>query len=118
MLTLHRTRRSSVVGKAEGRTVGHFDGVRGYRASGWIADLNAPEQTLDVEFFRVTPDGHSTLLGRARANRPRDDLQAIGLDQTGHGFDWRIPFSPASFVLSARLAGDSFELPGSPVGVT
>src|SRR5437016_3860689 len=79
MLNLHRTRRSSVVGKAEGHTVGHFDGVRGYRASGWVADLNAPEQTLEVEFFRVAPDGRSTHLGRTRANRPRVDLQAIGL---------------------------------------
>src|SRR5438876_814295 len=118
MLNLHRTRRSSVVGKAEGRTVGHFDGVRGYRASGWVADLNAPEETLEVEFFRVAPDGQLTHLGRTRANRPRVDLRAIGLNEIRHGFDWRIPFSPASFVLSARLAGDRFELPGSPIEVT
>ena len=97
---------------------GHFDGVGGSRASGWIADLDMPEQALEVEFFRVEPDGQSTLLGRARANRPRDDLQAIGLDAIHHGFDWRIPFAPTTFLLSARLADDSFELPGSPVEIT
>jgi hypothetical protein len=106
------------VKKAEARIVGHFDGVEGSRASGWVADLDAPERALEVEFFRVAPDGQSTQLGRTRANWPRDDLQAIGLKKIHHGFDWRIPFSRSGFLLSARLADDGFELPGSPVEVT
>jgi hypothetical protein len=106
------------VGKAAGHTVGHFDGVQGHRASGWVADLDAPEQTLEVEFFKVAPDGQSVHLGRVRANRPRVDLRAIGLNEIRHGFDWRIPYSPSGFLLSARLANDAFELPGSPVEIT
>jgi len=106
------------VGKAEGRTVGHFDGVQGDRASGWVADLNAPEQTLEVEFFKVAADGQTIHLGRTRANRPRVDLQAVGFNDIRHGFDWRIPYSHSGFLLSARLANNTFELPGSPVAIT
>jgi hypothetical protein len=105
------------VGKATGCAVGHFDGVKGYRALGWVADLDAPEQTLEVEFFKVAPDGQSTHLGRARADRPRVDLQTIGLNNIRHGFDWRIPYSRSGFLLSARLANDAFELPGSPIEI-
>ncbi len=108
---------SADVKKAEGRLVGHFDGVEGYRASGWVADLDAPERALEVEFFRVAPDGQSTAIGRTRADRPRDDLQAIGLNEIHHGFDWRIPFSRSGFLLSARLADDPYELSGSPLEV-
>ena len=98
-------------------TAGHLDGVDGSRAAGWVVDLNDPERVLEVEFFRVAPDGESTSLGRARANRPRHDLATIGIEQIHHGFEWRIPFPRSRFLLGARVADSGVELPGSPVEV-
>ena len=36
------------------RIIGHFDGAEGSRAYGWIANLDAPEEVLTIEFFAVT----------------------------------------------------------------
>ncbi|HJT88033.1 MAG TPA: hypothetical protein VJ732_09255, partial [Bryobacteraceae bacterium] len=77
--------------KPPARIIGYFDGIEGSRAIGWAADLDAPERVLDVEILGVTPDGQTVPLGRARADRQRADLQSIGLGNTSHGFDWRIP---------------------------
>jgi hypothetical protein len=99
-------------------TSGHLDGIDGSRAVGWVLDLNDPERVLEVEFFRVAPDGDSILLGRARANRLRQDLATIGLEQIHHGFEWRVPFPRSPFLLGARVADSGVELPGSPVDVT
>jgi hypothetical protein len=100
------------------RIAGQLDRVEGSRAVGWAADLDAPERILEVEFFRVRPDENPIPLGRARANRPRDDLQSIGLTTTHHGFDWRIPHHGSPFRLTARVAESEVELPGSSVEIT
>jgi hypothetical protein len=96
---------------------GHFDGVVGSRAFGWVADLDAPDEVLSVEFFASAPDRGLTKLDRIRANRPRRDLQEAGFTSIDHGFEWRIPFSAQGFVLSARVAGSGMELPGSPTSI-
>lgn len=96
---------------------GNFDGMQASLASGWVADLTAPDQVLVVELFATERDGTVTKIGEARANRPCDDLRAFGLGNT-HGFARHIPFRPTQFRLSARVAGHGIELPGSPVLVT
>jgi hypothetical protein len=96
---------------------GHFDGVQGSLASGWVADLAAPDKVLIVELFAIERDGAVTKIGAARANRPRDELRALGLGNA-HGFARHIPFRPPGFRLSARAAENGIELPGSPVLVT
>jgi hypothetical protein len=95
--------------------IGHFDGIDGSRASGWVSLPGSPERILDVEFFSIAADGRSTLLGRTRANRPREDLRAIGLVEIRHGFEWRPPHPSAPSLVSARVADGGIELPGSPV---
>lgn len=99
--------------KLAGRIVGYFDGIEGSRAVGWAADLDAPTRVLEVEFLDVAPDGQAVVLGRARADRQRSDLQSIGLANTGHGFAWRIPGGTAHRLV-VRVAEDGGELPGGP----
>jgi TPR repeat len=96
---------------------GHFYGVEGSLASGWLADLAAPHRVLTVELFAIERDGEMTKLGEARANRPFDQLRTIGFE-TSHGFARRIPFRSREFLLSVRVADHGIELPGSPVLVT
>jgi hypothetical protein len=96
---------------------GDFAGMQGSLASGWVADLAAPQQILTVEFFAIERDGGLTKLGEARANRPCDEPRALGLE-THHSFARHIPFRPAEFHLSARVADHGIELPGSPILVT
>ncbi len=100
------------------RFAGQLDRVDGSRVVGWAADPAAPERVLEVEFFALAPNEPPVPLGRARANRPRADLPSVALAQTGHGFEWRLPYRKAYFQLSARIADEAFELPGSPVAVT
>jgi hypothetical protein len=96
---------------------GYFDGVEGSLAYGWAADLTAPHRVLGIEFLAIERDGGVTKLGEARANRPCDELRAIGLESC-HGFARRIPFRPVELLLRARVAGLGIELPGSPILVT
>ena len=96
---------------------GQFDGVEGSRAVGWIVQPDAPELVLTVNFFATSPRMNLTKLGRARANRPRPDLINIGMKEIYHGFDWRIPFLPSEFLLSARVGEYGEEITGSPVSV-
>jgi hypothetical protein len=80
--------RSSVVGKGVWRTVAHLDGVRGSRASGWIADLDALTGALGVEFFSMAPDGQAILLVRTRANQPHADLGIVRGVPRGRAWAW------------------------------
>jgi predicted O-methyltransferase YrrM len=96
--------------KPPARIIGYFDGIEGSWAVGWAADLDAPERVIEVEFFSVAHGGQARVLGRTRANRRRDDLQSIGLKNTGHGFAWRIPKGAAGQQLSVRVADNGVEL--------
>ncbi len=100
--------------KPPARIVGYFDGIEGSRAVGWAADLDDPRRVLDIEFCRIAADGQRAVIGRARANRPRADLQTIGLESVGHGFAWRIPDGGVGHRLSVRVAEYGVELPGGP----
>jgi hypothetical protein len=97
--------------------VGAFDGLVGTRAVGWVADRTAPRRVLEVAFFALDLDGRESLLGQGRANRPREDLRKQGLEQTNHGFDWRVPYRDSRFRLVTRVVEPYVDVPGNPVDV-
>jgi hypothetical protein len=70
---------------------GAVEVVTGTRIAGWAADRANPDRPLDVE---VWCDG--TVLGRVRADRPREDLARGGLGDGRHGFEIRCeePLTP------------------------
>ena len=67
---------------------GHVDAVSRTRVAGWAADSDHPQRALELS---ILVDGAE--YGRARADRPRPDIAALGrFGSTGHGFDF--PFTP------------------------
>jgi hypothetical protein len=93
---------------------GHMDGVHAGALMGWARDLADPDRALELELFDT-----GTLLARATANRPREDLRSAGLHHGLYGFSFDLPVSlldgkPHS--LSVRVAGTGFTLHGGPIG--
>jgi hypothetical protein len=71
---------------------GRVDAFARHSISGWAADAERPTTNLDIVVF---VDGQEQ--GRTRADRPREDLQALGtLGDGAHGFAYAFdpPLSP------------------------
>jgi hypothetical protein len=82
---------------------GRVDAFARHSISGWAADTEQPDAHLEVAVF---VDGHEQ--GRATANAPRADLQALGtLGDGAHGFAYAFdpPLSPMrSYEITVRIA--------------
>ena len=71
---------------------GRVDAFARHSIRGWAADADRPDARVEIV---VLVDGHAR--GRARADRPRDDLQTLGkLGDGAHGFVYAFdpPLSP------------------------
>lgn len=93
---------------------GSFDGVIGRLAYGWAFDPSAPHRPLCVE---VLDRGSGRVLGRGRANQPRDDLLRLGIGDGRCAF--RIVLAqhpPATADVVIRLPGLDLLLLPSPRG--
>jgi hypothetical protein len=82
---------------------GRVDGFDRLAIFGWAADAERPSDRVDIV---VLVNGH--VRGGARADRPRDDLQSLGMLGDGaHGFGYAFepPLSPLrSYEISVRHA--------------
>jgi hypothetical protein len=82
---------------------GRVDGFDRHAIFGWAADAERPGDRVDIV---VLVNGH--VRGGARADRPRDDLQSLGMLGDGaHGFGYAFepPLSPLrSYEISVRHA--------------
>ncbi|KAA0687734.1 hypothetical protein [Azospirillum brasilense] len=66
---------------------GRVDAVQAGRIYGWAWDRSYPTDRLAVEFRAEMPDGHSVVLGRALADRPREDLVGGNFGDGHHAFE-------------------------------
>lgn len=89
----------------EARVNGVFDLPAPNRVAGWAIDRADPDASVEVEVYNG-----GVLLGRARADRYRADLErgGIGTGRYGYAIDIDPPIAPGmAFALSARaLTGD------------
>jgi len=93
---------------AYGRPVGAVEMV-GCRVSGWAADADGPNETLQLEFYL---DGQRA--GTARADLPRIDIGSWLGGEGRHGFVWQVPQAwrqAGSRTLSVRPVGSTYVLP-------
>jgi hypothetical protein len=91
---------------------GRLDATTPSEIAGWVWDRNDPERMFDVE---IMCDG--ALLASVGATRHREDLSEAGKGDGNHAFRLATPSRlrdgrPHS--ISARVAGTSFELSGTP----
>ncbi|MBB3265969.1 hypothetical protein FHW79_003602 [Azospirillum sp. OGB3] len=66
---------------------GRVDAVQAGRIYGWAWDRSYPTDRLTVEFRAEMPDGRSVVLGRALADRPREDLVGGNFGDGHHAFE-------------------------------
>lgn len=81
---------------------GRIDAIQGGRVYGWAWDRAHPADRLEVEFRAEGPDGNPLVLGRAVADRAREDLVGGGYGDGQHAFEAAIDlpsgFDPARVV--------------------
>jgi glycosyltransferase involved in cell wall biosynthesis len=90
---------------------GNLDSVSRRRITGWAQDPNHPNRRVGLA---VSIDGR--VVGRLLADRFREDLQAAGIGDGNHAFDFMLPrLSPfAMQEVRVRREVDGKDLPGSP----
>ena len=97
---------------AASQYVGYFDVVDAYSAGGWVIDLAAPEQAVEVQ---AVCDGE--VVGVGRAELFRDDVSEAGLPTGQCGFAL-ILNRPAAWLVGRAIevvvAGTALTLRGSP----
>ena len=80
---------------------------------GWAQDTTAPDTPVSLV---VTVEGR--VVGRALADRPRDDLVREGIGHGRYGFDFAFPEGAVPALtrctVAVRREGDGAVLPGSP----
>jgi hypothetical protein len=86
--------------------------------SGWALDPKTPTQALDVKIYLGGPIGSGKLLGTAKANVPRSDVnRALGY-AGNHGFNFEIPETGSMgrqpIYVYAVKGENEFLLSGSP----
>ncbi|MDR7035291.1 MULTISPECIES: glycosyltransferase [Methylobacterium] len=93
------------------RTVGHFDGIFGNVALGWVWNPKLPDTPAAVEFLV-----NGRVIHTATAEIFRPDIAAAGHGSGVAGFIAELPIAKLKGVrrLRARLAGTWHELGGSP----
>jgi GT2 family glycosyltransferase/glycosyltransferase involved in cell wall biosynthesis len=92
---------------------GYCDGVHGRCVDGWVFDAASPSSKLAVEVY----DG-SRLLGSAKAELFRADLDAIGIADGHHAFRFELPyaiFDGEEHEIEVRVANSGVTVPGSPL---
>ena len=91
---------------------GHLDGVDGLLVSGWIIDLNKPDESVAVE---AICDGK--VVGAVVAAGKRPDVAAAGMPSERCGFRIALKASIRDLVnrdVHLRVVGSDYEPPGSP----
>ncbi|MBP2314234.1 hypothetical protein [Azospirillum soli] len=73
---------------------GRIDAIQGGRVYGWAWDRAHPADRLEVEFRAEGPDGSPLVLGRAVADRAREDLVGGGYGDGQHAFEAAIDLPP------------------------
>jgi hypothetical protein len=66
-------------------TIGYIDGIRFRQVYGWA---HSPDRSSETPYLRISVNGKYT--GLVAADRPRPDLQAVGIDLP-RGFEWTLP---------------------------
>jgi len=94
-----------------GDLIGSLDAVSRLRVAGWAQDPDHPTRRVGLA---VSIDGR--VVGRMLADRFRPDLQAAGIGDGHHAFDFMLPkFSPfALHEVRLKREVDGKDLPGSP----
>jgi glycosyltransferase involved in cell wall biosynthesis len=94
---------------------GHLDQVSGRLIEGWACCQSLSDSKLEV--VSVDIYDYNRLLGTVRADKFRSDLLEVGIGQGEHAFFYKLPieiFDGVEHVISARISGTDFILPGSP----
>lgn len=85
---------------------GYIDQRSGGRVSGWVYDRLRPSDRFEVEICSA-----GAVIGRARAERPRDDLARAGFGDGRYGFHFDLPDGDfPDETLAARVRGEDFWL--------
>jgi len=94
-----------------GALAGSLDSVSRQRVTGWAQDPDHPDRRVGLA---VSIDGR--VVGRLLADRFRADLQAAGIGDGNHAFDFMLPkLSPfAAHEVRLLREVDGKDLPGSP----
>ena len=84
---------------------GYLDASQGGRASGWVRDRLQPGVRLEVEVYAA-----GTLIGRARADRFRQDLKDAEIGDGHHAFSLDLDDDVPPETLAAKVSGSSYWL--------
>jgi hypothetical protein len=87
---------------------GFVDRVTPHVVEGWAQNADLPEAPVCLDIL-----AGGTLVGRALANRYREDLKQAGLGSGCHGFAFRLPpgLASAGNVIEVRRSLDEAVLP-------
>ncbi|CAG5071995.1 hypothetical protein DYBT9623_03935 [Dyadobacter sp. CECT 9623] len=95
---------------------GGFDFLSCATIKGWAWNKNYPDQALTVEIMEG-----STVIATVLANKYREDIKTRGFGTGIYGFEIPLPASlkdGAAHILSVRVKGTTYIVPGSPRSVT
>jgi hypothetical protein len=95
---------------------GGFDFLSCATIKGWAWNKNYPDQALTVEIMEG-----NTVITTVLANKYREDIKTKGFGTGIYGFEISLPASlkdGAAHILSVRVKGTTYIVPGSPRTVT
>ena len=103
---------SPVVPRPPSRLLGFFDGMQGEIAIGWVCDLDAPGEPLEVE---IVCDGRAIAADTARHYRGDVETAGIPIGKCGFRIELGAEFRAClGKQISARIRGLDIVLGGSP----
>lgn len=92
----------------EAEYIGYIDSVHGDLVRGWASSVNRRNDVLTVDVLL-----NGKVIGSARADLLREDLQHAGFGDGRHGFECRLPRPVAADDIEVRVSGSSYSLVNS-----